>query len=112
MTAHLSVIRKKWQRVVDRRFLVLLVCFFLLVAELQHQLLSFRAVCVQTVASPAVSTLNGVLRLLRVALQVLLHVAVHLVEVGLEEKGAIMVVDVLGQLLGADARHAYIQKYS
>jgi hypothetical protein len=45
-------------------------------------------------------------------LQILLYVAIDLVEVGLIKKRTKMVVDVFGQLLRADATHAYIQKYS
>jgi len=46
------------------------------------------------------------------ALQILLHRAIDLVEVGLKEEGTIMVIDVLGQLFNANATRAYIQKYS
>ena len=56
--------------------------------------------------------LNHSLLRVRIAAQKTLHVAVNLVKVGLVEKSTRMVVDVLGQLLCADATHAYFQKYS
>ena len=53
---------------------------------------------------PALCVFHDALRVARVALQVVVHVAINLVEVGLVEESAKMVVDVLGQLFCADAQ--------
>ena len=81
--------------------------------EGQHQLAGIgRILRVQPIVTPLLGSLQDRLRRARMALHVALRVAVDIAEVGLVEQRTIMVVDVLGQLLRADATHAYIQKYS
>ena len=53
--------------------------------------------------------LNDGIRRAGVAVEIALRIAVNLLKVGLEEKGAIMVVDVLGQLFFFYFTLAYIQ---
>ena len=68
--------------------------------ELEHELASVSIVVrVQPIVTAAVSMLNERLGGFRIAKQVLLHIGVDLLQVGLGEKRAIQVIDVLGQLL-------------
>ena len=92
----------------------LLLFFFILlvVGELQHQLAGIgRAIGIQAVIAATTSALDERLLRLAVTKQILLHVVVYFLVVGLIEKGTIHVIDVLRNGLHTDATLTGLGKY-
>ena len=92
----------------------LLLFFFLLlvIGELQHQLAGVgRTTGIQAVIAATTSTLDERLLGLAVTKQILLHVVVYFLVVGLIEKGAIHVIDVLRNGLHTYATLTGLGKY-
>ena len=91
---------------------LLVFCFFNgeVFLEVEHQLAGIgRVLGVQTVVATAARALDKGVGGLGVAQQVLLHLLVNVLQVGLMEERTVQVIDMLGQQLDADAPLAYIQ---
>ena len=83
------------------------------VLEVEHQLAGIgRVLGVQTVVATAARVLDKGVGGLGVAQQVLLHLLVNVLQVGLMEERTVQVIDMLGQQLNADATLAYFAEDS